>query len=186
LRIVTAVKIVSGPQAGTTLELKNELTIGREHTDIELNDPRISRRHAKIRLVDGGAEVEDLGSVNGTWVNDERVTTAVRVASGATVKVGETVLEIVDPPAQATVARPTPAAAAAGATVAAQVPAAAAKPAAAAPASKREVPASVGAFAPSRSKRRRGLATRTWFPPAASYGTGALSLVALVIYFASN
>lgn len=181
---MTAVKIVSGPQAGTTLELKNELTIGREHTDIELNDPRISRRHAKIRLVDGGAEVEDLGSVNGTWVNDERVTTAVRVVSGATVKVGETVLEIVEPPSQATVARPTPAAA--GATVAAQVPAAAAKPAAAAPASKREVPASVGAFAPSRSKRRRGLATRTWFPPAASYGTGALSLVALIIYFASN
>ncbi len=40
---------------------------------MELNDPDVSRRHAVVRRVDEGLAVEDLGSTNGTFVNDRRV-----------------------------------------------------------------------------------------------------------------
>ena len=47
-------------------------TVGREGCDIVLADPEVSRRHAAFRQVDGGIGIEDLGSTNGTFVNDPR------------------------------------------------------------------------------------------------------------------
>jgi hypothetical protein len=52
------------------------LVIGREGSTLarRLADyPNVSRRHAEIALADGRLTVEDLNSVNGTFVNDERV-----------------------------------------------------------------------------------------------------------------
>jgi pSer/pThr/pTyr-binding forkhead associated (FHA) protein len=57
-------------------------TIGRAECEVELNDPDVSRRHALIRVVDGGLAVEDLGSTNGTFVNERRVTGIVELAAG--------------------------------------------------------------------------------------------------------
>ena len=51
-------------------------TIGRAGSDIELNDPDVSRRHAAIRQVDTGVAVEDLDSTDGT-----SCTTSVRTGS---------------------------------------------------------------------------------------------------------
>ena len=50
----------------------------------------ISRRHAVIRRMDGGYEVLDLGSVNGTWLNDERLVPhkSYPLASGSHLRLG--------------------------------------------------------------------------------------------------
>ena len=62
------------PMAGRVLPIEAGLTIGREGTDIVLPDPEVSRKHAVMRVLEsGGAAVEDLGSTNGTYVNDERI-----------------------------------------------------------------------------------------------------------------
>jgi predicted component of type VI protein secretion system len=68
-------EVTSGPAAGQSLELGDELVIGREDAGLVIDDPEISRRHARVCPVDGGVMVEDLGSTNGTYVNSQRVTT---------------------------------------------------------------------------------------------------------------
>jgi predicted component of type VI protein secretion system len=51
------------------------LVVGRgESSDLVLTDPSVSRRHAMIRRRDGEYAVEDLGSLNGTYLNGNRVT----------------------------------------------------------------------------------------------------------------
>jgi len=57
---------------------KEEISIGREDTnDIVLNNPSISRRHSVIRVSDGIVSVKDLGSVNGTFINNVKMDEAV-------------------------------------------------------------------------------------------------------------
>ena len=59
---------------GTMIDLSNlPLTIGKEgrYVDVLVDDPFVSRVHARIlRQKDGAVAVQDLGSTNGTWVND--------------------------------------------------------------------------------------------------------------------
>jgi S-DNA-T family DNA segregation ATPase FtsK/SpoIIIE len=59
---------LSGPQASTVRLLDSAVTvIGREEGDVIINDPEISRRHARIVIqTDGTAWLSDLGSTNGT------------------------------------------------------------------------------------------------------------------------
>lgn len=53
-----------------------------------LNSPTVSRHHAKISIAGDGATVEDLGSKNGTWLRQVRVTTAVPVQDGDRLRFG--------------------------------------------------------------------------------------------------
>jgi pSer/pThr/pTyr-binding forkhead associated (FHA) protein len=72
----TGVLIVrAGPQAGARFTLERDLTRLGRHPDseISLDDITVSRRHADIRRADGGYEVADSGSLNGTYVNQERI-----------------------------------------------------------------------------------------------------------------
>ena len=75
-------RITSGPAAGQEMELENELTVGREGADLVIVDEEMSRRHAVLRPVDGGVEVEDLGSTNGTLVDGRRISAPSRSPSG--------------------------------------------------------------------------------------------------------
>src|SRR5688572_2246311 len=118
-----------GPLAGRRVEIDTELVVGREDAGLTIEDEQISRRHAVIRPGDGGVEIEDLGSRNGTFVNGVRIESATRLAGGDTVKLGQSVLEIESARAAATVVSAAPA------TV--TPPAAAAPPAAPAPAGPR-------------------------------------------------
>jgi pSer/pThr/pTyr-binding forkhead associated (FHA) protein len=96
------------------MEIDGEVVIGREGADLTIADPELSRRHARVRPVDGGVEIEDLGSSNGTFVNGQRVSGPVRVTTGASMEVGDSriALELGSdaPPAAAAPAAATPAA----------------------------------------------------------------------------
>jgi pSer/pThr/pTyr-binding forkhead associated (FHA) protein len=79
------------PMEGVERPAAPGTTIGRAECDVELNDPDVSRRHAVVRLVDGGLAVEDLGSTNGTFVNERRITGIAELAAGDRVRFGNTV-----------------------------------------------------------------------------------------------
>ena len=76
----TAVLIVrSGPQAGDRFALTaDETRLGRHpDSEIMLDDITVSRRHAAIERTREGYVVADAGSLNGTYVNQERIDRAV-------------------------------------------------------------------------------------------------------------
>ena len=57
---------------------EDEVTVGRDpHADILLEDSTVSRHHAVFRRTQGSFEVIDAGSLNGTYVNRQRVDHAV-------------------------------------------------------------------------------------------------------------
>jgi len=64
-----------GPNAGSKFFLDTDATgIGRHpESDIFLDDITVSRHHAEIRRGGNGFELHDVGSLNGTYVNRERV-----------------------------------------------------------------------------------------------------------------
>ena len=69
------------------------MVIGREEADITIEDEEISRRHAEVRQMGDGLEIEDLGSTNGTFVNGERVEGSRSLSGGDVVRVGRSELE---------------------------------------------------------------------------------------------
>lgn len=70
------------------------LVVGRgESSDLVLTDPSVSRRHAMIRRRDGEYAVEDLGSLNGTYLNGNRVTAPRTLRDGDNLRFGGTAAE---------------------------------------------------------------------------------------------
>jgi pSer/pThr/pTyr-binding forkhead associated (FHA) protein len=67
--------VKKGPNLGLRYPLKQEkIVLGRDpQSDIFLNDITVSRKHAEIKITALEAKVTDLGSLNGTYVNDSRV-----------------------------------------------------------------------------------------------------------------
>jgi hypothetical protein len=67
--------VVRGPNAGARFLLDRDTTTVGRHPDSEifLDDVTVSRRHAEFLRTDTGATVRDLGSLNGSYVNGERV-----------------------------------------------------------------------------------------------------------------
>lgn len=67
--------VIRGPNAGSRFLLDRDATTVGRHPDahIFLDDVTVSRRHAEVHRRDGRIVVEDLGSLNGTYVNGERV-----------------------------------------------------------------------------------------------------------------
>jgi len=88
------VLLEDGHEAKTYRLNKKSVAIGRlPECDIVISDPGASRRHATITLDDGGEYVlTDLGSTNGTIVNDEPVGEHV-LSDGDRITIGNTVLE---------------------------------------------------------------------------------------------
>jgi predicted component of type VI protein secretion system len=105
---VRSLTVSSGPGVGQSLEVEQEVVIGRENADLTIDDPEISRRHAVIRPIERGVEVEDLGSLNGTFVNGERIEAAVPLTVTGTVRVGDSEIQVELELVQATKARDIP------------------------------------------------------------------------------
>jgi len=82
-----------GAAARTFAVQKERTTVGRlPECDVVVDDPGASRHHAEIRRVGSAYVVNDLGSTNGTLVNDARVTEQA-LADGDRITIGNTVLE---------------------------------------------------------------------------------------------
>jgi hypothetical protein len=194
---------------GKTIELDNDLVVGRQDTDLEIEDLELSRKHAVIRRSSGRVQVEDLGSKNGTFVDGQRITEPTLVGGGAEIKIGVTTLVVegvlpVSAPSDQPIADTTktavhsvpremqsapagPAAAGAGAAAASaappSAPAAPGAPAAPALAGGPTPSMPLGEFRPPRERHERGLNSRSWLPVFASFGTALLTAAGLVVYF---
>src|SRR5690349_17283500 len=103
-------QIESGPERDRRIPLAAEgLSIGRQAgNDLALNDQQVSRQHARIEVRDGQVVVTDLGTANGTYVNDQRIEGTVPLRSGDTVSIGETTIRFVADMTATVVAAPTP------------------------------------------------------------------------------
>src|SRR3954464_10376577 len=87
----TALLVVKrGPNAGSRFLLDKEVTTAGRHpeSDIFLDDVTVSRRHAEFHRDGGVFTVRDVGSLNGTYVNRERVETAT-LSNGDEVQIGK-------------------------------------------------------------------------------------------------
>jgi pSer/pThr/pTyr-binding forkhead associated (FHA) protein len=78
-----------GPNAGSTFLLENEQTTTgrRPDSDVFLDDVTVSRNHARIERRGDSFFVQDDGSLNGTYVNGERVE-ETKLASGDEIQIG--------------------------------------------------------------------------------------------------
>ncbi|MCW5876385.1 MAG: FHA domain-containing protein [Anaerolineales bacterium] len=79
-----------GPDPGRRFDLNGpSLLLGRDpNADILLEDTEVSRRHARLIAQSGGFAIEDLGSTNGTFVNEQPVRTVLPLREGDTIRLG--------------------------------------------------------------------------------------------------
>jgi hypothetical protein len=81
----------SGPTKGTSYPLeKNDMSIGRElGNEIVINDPEVSRHHARLFLQGPTFMIEDRGSTNGTFVSGQRLMGPYALKPGDMITFGE-------------------------------------------------------------------------------------------------
>jgi pSer/pThr/pTyr-binding forkhead associated (FHA) protein len=87
----TALLVVKrGPNAGSRFLLDADVTTAGRHpeSDIFLDDVTVSRRHAEFVRRDDGFVVRDVGSLNGTYLNRERIEETA-LAGGDEVQIGK-------------------------------------------------------------------------------------------------
>ena len=82
--------VLRGPKAGSRFLLDTDAVTAGRHpdSDIFLDDVTVSRRHAEFRRGPDGFRVHDVGSLNGTYVNRDRID-EVLLGNGDEVQVGK-------------------------------------------------------------------------------------------------
>ncbi|MFI5428402.1 FHA domain-containing protein [Aeromicrobium sp. UC242_57] len=80
-----------GPDSGARFLLDSDVvTVGRHpDSDIFLDDISVSRRHATFTRGDAGYAIADLGSLNGSYVNRDRIDGEVTLSGGDEVQIGK-------------------------------------------------------------------------------------------------
>ncbi len=88
-----------GPGAGQLLPIKQgELVLGRASSShLRLQHPSISRRHAQLTRRGDHLTLKDLGSQNGTYVNNARLTSEIEIHSGDELALGNALLQVRGP-----------------------------------------------------------------------------------------
>ena len=83
-----------GPKPEQVFELHRDLvTIGRDIANhIVFSDPEVSRRHLRLHRTESGYQVVDLGSTNGTYVNQMRIHEQQDLQNDDLIGLGDTVL----------------------------------------------------------------------------------------------
>ena len=92
----TQVVVVEGSNAGASASLAQApIIIGRgPDAAIRLDDDYVSTRHARIAASGDQWFVEDLGSTNGTYIGNARLTQPTTLTLGTQVRIGKTILEL--------------------------------------------------------------------------------------------
>jgi pSer/pThr/pTyr-binding forkhead associated (FHA) protein len=190
-------RVVSGPAAGQTVDIEEEVVIGREDSDLDIDDLELSRRHAVVRRHANRLQVEDLGSTNGTFVDGNRIAEPTLLGGGAEIKIGTTVLVVegVLPVGSSesgrelgdarNVTRVSPAIGSSQAAPAAPAPPSSVPVTAQAP-TQAQPTQPLAPFHPPSQQRQKGLASRSWVPAVLSFGTVIVVAIALVIYFSQH
>lgn len=95
-RPLKQLRVTAGPLAGTRITLSDQtILIGRaDDSTLVLTDDFASSRHARLTQREGRWYVEDLGSTNGTYLDQQRVQGPLAVAPGAPIRIGTTVIEL--------------------------------------------------------------------------------------------
>ncbi|HTU79449.1 MAG TPA: FHA domain-containing protein [Solirubrobacteraceae bacterium] len=79
-----------GHDPGMIYDLDGDLVLGRgEHAEIRLEDPFASSRHARVYEQGNSVVIEDLGSTNGTYLNEELLETARPLHPGDRLRIGD-------------------------------------------------------------------------------------------------
>jgi len=94
--MIAILSVLSGPCAGATFRVAEGrvVTLGRStQTDLQIDDPDVSRRHCTILNEGGRLVVTDLGSSNGTFVDEHSVSRG-RVGHGGELRLGEVRLAV--------------------------------------------------------------------------------------------
>lgn len=80
--------------AGRTVPVTPGHVIGRDACDVVLPDPEVSRRHAIVRALGEHPAIQDLGSLNGTFVNGRRIEGVTPLHVGDVLRLGNTVWHV--------------------------------------------------------------------------------------------
>jgi FHA domain len=78
-----------GHEPGTAYDLSGGATLGRGEVEIRLEDPFASSRHARISREGHVVVIEDLGSTNGTYLNDEPLRGPQPLHPGDRIRIGD-------------------------------------------------------------------------------------------------
>jgi hypothetical protein len=87
-----------GHQSGVAYGLDETVTLGRGDVEIRLDDPFASSRHARISRQGPVVVIEDLGSTNGTYLNDELLTGPQPLHDGDRIRIGDSEFSYVQEP----------------------------------------------------------------------------------------
>ncbi len=91
----SAVVIHSEGAKPRTVAVSGNMVMGRApECELALDDTFVSQQHARLFAKNGSWYVEDLGSTNGTFVNDQRLGAPAMVQPGDRVRVGTTIMEL--------------------------------------------------------------------------------------------
>jgi predicted Zn finger-like uncharacterized protein len=87
--------VLDGPDLGRIFRVEQpSVTIGRGDAEVQLEDGEVSRQHARLEMRGGRAVVRDLGSTNGTFVDDVKVAEA-EIENRGEFRVGQTRLMLI-------------------------------------------------------------------------------------------
>lgn len=78
-----------GHESGTAYDLSSGATLGRGDVEIQLEDPFASSRHARITLQGQVVVIEDLGSTNGTYLNEQPLSGPQPLHPGDRIRIGD-------------------------------------------------------------------------------------------------
>src|ERR1700761_7281076 len=86
--------VIEGPKKGEVFVIREDIFVGRKEGDLILADSKVSSKHARIFVDDNGDYIiEDLGSSNGTYIDDIKITKAL-LKPGHKISIGRSILEV--------------------------------------------------------------------------------------------
>ncbi len=93
----SALVVIYGEDLGRKFDLdEGRTSIGRSaKSDIQIDHDSVSRNHVRLTVDEGRTSIEDVGSTNGTFLNDESLSGKVTLRNNDLIKVGRTVFKFI-------------------------------------------------------------------------------------------
>ena len=96
MNILFVLRLSDAPNSNYAIT-SEAIILGRSlNCDILIDDPSVSRKHAEIRMGQGGVEIRDLGSRFGSYIDDRKIHTGT-ASRGQRVRFGQVAFDVLDP-----------------------------------------------------------------------------------------